>query len=140
LQASKASRPTFQEQLWQAIEQFAEERQLKVNMRSETDMPIRNPPQTREQVQRVVLEALTNVTKHAPDSQVTVTLERQDGQGTVCIQDDGPGFRPGIAAGKPGHFGLKVMQARAERIGGALSIESAPGRGTSITLCWPVSK
>jgi len=138
LKASRTSRRTFQEQLWQAIEQFAEERQLEVTMRSETDRPIHNPPQVREQVQRVVLEALNNVTKHAPGSHVTVTLERQDGQATVRIQDDGPGFKLGIATGKQGHFGLKVMQARAERIGGSLSVESALGRGTSITLCWPV--
>ncbi len=140
LNASKDSILTFQEQLRQTIEQFAKERRLEIEVRSESDLPIRSPVKVREQVQRVVLEALTNVTKHAPDSRVTVKLERQDGQAAVRIQDNGPGFEPGAAADQEGHFGLKVMQARAERIGGALTIESAPGRGTSITLCWLVQE
>ena len=42
------------------------------------------------------------------------------------------------ALDKQGHFGLKVMQARAERIGGTLDIQSSPGRGTAVTVCWPV--
>jgi signal transduction histidine kinase len=140
LQAGAENRLTLQAQLRHAIEQFAAERELEVEMRLETDPPIHDPPEVCEQVQRVVLEALNNVKKHAPGSQVTVTLERQDGQASVCVRDDGRGFRLDTAFDKQGHFGLKVMRARAERIGGVLDVQSAPGRGTAVTLRWPVQE
>jgi nitrate/nitrite-specific signal transduction histidine kinase len=57
----------------------------------------------------------------------------------VRIRDDGVGIAADvIAAGrKPGHFGLVGMRERAERIGGALSIECAPGGGTAVTVTLP---
>jgi signal transduction histidine kinase len=140
LHASKGSLLTFQEQLSQAIEQFAEECQLEVEVQLEPEVSIHDPPEVREQVRRIVLEALTNASKHAPGSRVTVSLERREGETAVCIADNGPGFEPSAVAGQRGHFGLKVMQARAERIGGALTVASTPGRGTSITLRWPVQE
>jgi signal transduction histidine kinase len=108
-------------------------------LRVETEQPIREPPEVHAQVVRVVLEALTNVHKHARPNRATVTLERQGGQAVVCIQDDGPGFDVNSPVSGQHHFGLKVMQTRAERIGGELSVESALGQGTTVTLRWPMT-
>ncbi|MEE8392304.1 MAG: ATP-binding protein [Anaerolineae bacterium] len=87
---------------------------------------------------RVVLEALTNAYKHAKVRYATVTLERQDGQAVVCVRDDGLGFDANSPASGQHHFGLKVMQTRAKRISGELSVESALGQGTTVTLRWPI--
>jgi len=138
LQAGEEGRLSLQAQLQQAVEQLAAERGLDVELRLEFDPPIHDPPEVCEQVRRIVLEALINASKHAPRSQVEVTLERQDGQALVCVRDDGQGFRPRAALREHGRFGLKVMQARAERIGGVLDIQSSPGRGTAVTLSWRV--
>jgi signal transduction histidine kinase len=55
----------------------------------------------------------------------------------MTIQDDGCGFdgQPHPqSAGPAGHFGLSGMRERAEQIGGAFAIESAPGKGTQIQV------
>jgi two-component system nitrate/nitrite sensor histidine kinase NarX len=145
LQASPHARHTLKGRLRQIVERFIEERGMEIELRVETGQPIREPPKVREQVVRVVLEALTNVHKHARPSRATVTLERHGGQAVVCVQDDGPGFDVNSPANgqypfdklRTPHFGLKVMETRAEWIGGELSVESAPGQGTTVTLRWP---
>ncbi|HZW02804.1 MAG TPA: two-component regulator propeller domain-containing protein, partial [Anaerolineaceae bacterium] len=83
---------------------------------------------------RIAQEALNNIAKHARASQVTVSL-RDDGQ-RVALQiiDDGVGFDP--AASRPDHFGLTFMRERAQVIGAACQIESAPERGTVVSLEW----
>ena len=53
---------------------------------------------------------------------------------TLSVRDDGRGFDPAAAAGTTqGHFGLLVMRERMEGMGGRLAIDSAPGRGTTVT-------
>jgi two-component system nitrate/nitrite sensor histidine kinase NarX len=54
------------------------------------------------------------------------------------VIDDGLGFDPGQALG-PSHVGLKIMLERAQRVGAVLSIDSAPGRGTRISLLLPTN-
>jgi two-component system nitrate/nitrite sensor histidine kinase NarX len=140
LQSDATASRTLEGQLRRAVKRFVDEWGMAVELRVETEQGIREPPETHEQVTRVVEEALTNVHKHAPSSSVTVTLEQRDGDAVVHIQDDGAGFDVETAAGEEGHFGLKVMAARAERIGGTLDVRSTPGRGTRVTLRWPVTE
>jgi signal transduction histidine kinase len=67
---------------------------------------------------------------------VHVRVDRNAATGivTLAVRDDGRGFDPAAAAGvAQGHFGLQVMRERMEGIGGTLAIESAAGRGTTIT-------
>ncbi|MBI4611675.1 MAG: HAMP domain-containing protein [Candidatus Rokubacteria bacterium] len=77
-------------------------------------------------------EALTNVVKHARASRVALTMERGSGILFLTVKDDGVGFEPEQHDG--GGRGLRNMGERARRLGGSLSIESAPGQGTRITL------
>lgn len=88
------------------------------------------------QVLRVVREALQNVQRHAGATQISVRSEHQGTAHRVTIQDNGCGFDPAHVNGK-GHFGLSIMQARAARIDGDLTIDSAPGQGTRVILTWP---
>ena len=62
---------------------------------------------------------------------------RQDGQARITVEDDGRGFETGSVAGDH-HLGLAIMRARAERLGGRLSIDSSPGAGTRVTACLPL--
>ena len=55
----------------------------------------------------------------------------------IMISDDGRGFDPNLSKSDH-HLGLAVMQARTERVGGTLSIETAPGAGTRVVAHIPI--
>jgi PAS domain S-box-containing protein len=89
---------------------------------------------------RIVQEALNNVVKHAQASAASISLQQGNGIIALNVTDDGRGFD---TARKPvmGAYGMgtTTMRERAEAIGAQLSIDSAPGAGTRITveLNWP---
>ena len=78
---------------------------------------------------RVVQEALTNVHRHAAASEVIVTLSYVDNGIVIDVADDGIG----IDDAPPG-VGLTGMRERMDAIGGTLTVESAPGEGTTVAL------
>lgn len=84
---------------------------------------------------RIAQEALTNARRHAHARRIRLSLRWENGEGILEVADDGVGFNP--EALPPTAFGLRMMQERAERLGGALEIHSAPGQGTRIRLRWP---
>lgn len=89
---------------------------------------------------RVVQEALSNVAHHAYARQVTLVLICEANSLTLTVCDDGQGFVPPTKAYDltvQGHFGLVGMQERMALIGGMLTIDSAPGRGTAVNVVWP---
>jgi signal transduction histidine kinase len=82
---------------------------------------------------RIVQEALTNTLRYAQASNVGILLERSKGKVRVFVEDDGIGFEPhNILSGD--HLGLVGIRERAEMLGGNLTIESAPGKGTSLIV------
>ena len=85
---------------------------------------------------RIVQEALGNAAKHAT-SRITVRLARADGTVTLAVSDDGVGpDRSRLVTG--GGLGLIMMRERASQLGGTFDVESAPGRGTTITVTVPL--
>lgn len=86
---------------------------------------------------RIVQESLTNIGRHAKASKVDIVLEQRVGQFVLQVRDNGQGFDPAVRKDKS--FGLVCMQERALMLGGELKITSAPGCGTAIKLCIPVS-
>ena len=103
-------------------------------------------------VYRTAQEALQNAAKHADAQSVRIRLYQQKDRVVLEVSDDGTGFDvsaatmgtaapvrdgPGWAAGPTG-FGLAGMAERAELLGGALELISAPGRGTTVRLVIPV--
>jgi signal transduction histidine kinase len=56
----------------------------------------------------------------------------------LTVRDDGVGFDP--AEPRPGHLGLETMRDRAARIGGELTLESAPGIGTTVRVKVPTDR
>ena len=101
------------------------------------DLPPRDEisPQSVLHVQRIVLEAVTNVIRHAQATQVAIRV-RCDAAGTVDLEvvDDGVG--PGRAEGG---LGLRNMRSRARSLGAELRIEAASPRGTRVHLRWPLA-
>jgi signal transduction histidine kinase len=87
---------------------------------------------------RVVGEAVLNARRHAGAGRVGVRLEQANGEASVTIEDDGRGFDPAAPLAGSQHFGMSIMRARAERLGGRLAVKSAPGQGTRVTLTWPL--
>jgi signal transduction histidine kinase len=93
---------------------------------------------------RVAQEALANVRKHARGaSQAALTLSYMRDTVALDVCDDGAGFDPAREAGKvrdqySGGFGLRGMRERVEGVGGTLSIESAPGEGSTLVVELPV--
>jgi len=100
-----------------------------------TPLTPRLPPAAEIMLFRIAQEALVNVAKHAGATEVAIRLESDPGAVALTIADNGLGFdsaaRPKLASG---HLGMVNMQERAESIGARLRVESAPGRGTRITV------
>lgn len=86
---------------------------------------------------RIGQEAVTNALKYSGASALRIALEFQDGTVRLRVSDDGRGFDPdGPPVG--GGFGLTGMRERAERIGGALRVRTAPGAGTEVLVDVPL--
>jgi PAS domain S-box-containing protein len=86
---------------------------------------------------RIVQESLTNVSRHAGASRVTVTLVSSDVALDLRVSDDGKGFDTDSAQGGYS-YGLLGMSERARLIGGTLQIDSAPGAGTMVSIHLPL--
>jgi signal transduction histidine kinase len=87
--------------------------------------------QTRHNLTMAVKEAVHNIMKHAKASEASVRVAFADQWLTITIQDDGGGFQN--SAGQPG-LGLANMKRRMKDLGGSCSVESGPGRGTTVSL------
>jgi signal transduction histidine kinase len=92
------------------------------------------PASQEEAVLRVAQEALHNALRHSGAEQVDVTLARRDGGVVLRVTDDGSGFDPQQTRRAGRHLGLVSMRDRAGGVGGALTVESAPGKGTTIEM------
>lgn len=86
-------------------------------------------------IYRMVQEATTNILKYAHASQVWVSLALEHDQVAVSVRDDGVGFDSRVRARSA--YGLVGMRFRVEAEGGTLSLVSAPGQGTLISVKLP---
>lgn len=100
---------------------------------------LRLAPPVQTQVVQIVREALINVRRHAHAQQVVVCGSCTNRDALIKIEDDGSGFDPKMATGGH-HLGLTIMRTRAERSGGQLEIDSAPGQGTRIIARFPLAE
>jgi signal transduction histidine kinase len=88
---------------------------------------------------RIVREAIHNAIRHGDPTSVAVDVG-VDGTGiTVDVIDDGSGFDVNAKQVLAGHFGLRGMAERAERIGADLAVTSCPGSGTNVRVKVPAS-
>lgn len=129
---------TFQEQLAVLIDELTRSGAA-VKFYSETLQPILLDAHESEQALRIVREAVTNAKKHSGSEEISVilTFDENNRQIYLKIKDLGVGFDPQEPKqdGRA-HFGLKIMQARAARLGGQVEIHSAVNTGTEVVFCW----
>src|SRR6185436_18902781 len=111
---------------------------LQIVVNGSTD--VRLPTSTETAVYRVVQQALTNVTKHARATRVTIMIERSGPCVRWILRDDGVGFDVPTVLGRRGSRGLGLIgiQERLHGIGGTLEITSTPRGGTQLLISIPV--
>ncbi len=96
----------------------------------------RLPPAAENALFRIAQEALNNIAKHAGTSQVTIGFTVGPSWAHLTIADDGTGF-PAAGPAPPDdrlHWGLRIMQERAQGVGGVCRWESRPGQGVRVTV------
>jgi len=88
---------------------------------------------------RVAQEALTNAITHGFAKRVAVDLLTLQKEVRLTIRDDGKGFDSSQQMKLPmSHLGLRVMREMADFVGGAFTIDSSPGKGTTVRLTLPI--
>jgi PAS domain S-box-containing protein len=118
---------------------FARRRGITVVVEAELQSRLR--PAVEIAIYRLVQEALSNARKHAGARRVRIRLEHASGLLRCSIADDGIGFDAAVlierlAAGEGG-MGLSGIRDRIEGLGGTMQIDSAPGRGTELSITIP---
>jgi signal transduction histidine kinase len=114
-------------------ERLAQRTGIAVDVEGEELVP-RPPARVENALFRIAQEALTNVTKHAQATNVTVTVELDTGTLRLIVADDGVGFEPAQPSESDGDqgWGLLHMTERAEAANGRCRIESQPGHGARV--------
>ncbi len=93
---------------------------------------------------RMIQESVSNATRHAQATTVTVRLERRGALVVLRVSDDGVGFDVRQAPARrdrdssEGHYGLSSLAERAALVGATLRIDSAPGQGTTVIVELPL--
>lgn len=93
----------------------------------------------RIEILRIVHEAIANALQHSRPKRLRIIVLYGPRSLRVRVRDDGCGLREPAAAARPGHWGLRGMQERANGIGAQLCISAAKGDGTTVDLRVPVS-
>jgi signal transduction histidine kinase/ligand-binding sensor domain-containing protein len=95
------------------------------------------PPADEITIYRIIQESLNNVVKHSKAGEAHVAVHCRDHHVEIVIRDNGQGFAPttsGARAAHRGGFGLKGLAERVDMLAGTHTIESAQGRGTTVTV------
>ena len=92
------------------------------------------PPNTKLAFYRIAQEAITNAIKHGRPGNIHCSVRENGGSVEMVIADDGLGFS--LDNISDDHFGLQIMRERADQAGITLAVDSTPGMGTSVTVCW----
>lgn len=105
-----------------------------------TGDPVPLPMRLESTLLRIAQGSLANVTQHAAATRAEITLSYMTDEIALDIVDNGRGFRVStLEADRPADsFGLVAIRQRVEQLGGTLTIESTPGKGTAIAVTFPL--
>jgi signal transduction histidine kinase len=117
--------------LRQTIAEFNRQYDLPVDFEAVGMEGRRLPIETETALFRIVQESLTNVILHAQATRVDVLLSLHNQSVVTIVEDDGVGFMDS-SPGLEQHLGLFGMRERIEMLGGTFTIESSPGKGTTV--------
>jgi signal transduction histidine kinase len=98
-------------------------------------------PATKSEICRIAFEILRNAYHHAHAQRIEAEIRYDAQMLRLRIRDDGQGIDPKVLTegGKPGHWGLRGLRERAERIGARLDFWSEAGAGTEVQLAVPAA-
>jgi signal transduction histidine kinase len=114
-----------------AVESLALRASLPVD--AQVNLPGRLPPAIESTAYFVIAEALANVARHAKAARAIVRVSQRDGRVAVEVADDGIGGASTVRG-----TGLQGLSDRVGALGGTLTVESEPGRGTTLRAVLPV--
>jgi two-component system, NarL family, sensor histidine kinase DevS len=117
------------------VQTFSESSGIRVDLEARLG-DHRLPTEVETTMYRIVQEALTNVVKHAEATRVSILLVRRDAMLTAVMEDDGRGFD--AASVKSDSLGLEGMRERVTLHDGRLTLETAPGSGTTLRVEVPL--
>ena len=118
-----------------ALKEYLDAYNISSSLHFDFDAPEHLPPLSdalEGAIYRIVVEAITNVKRHANAQHCRVRLSLDE---SLCLEitDDGRGLQPGVRYG----VGLIAMQERAAELGGTCQVEARSGRGTRVTAQLP---
>lgn len=125
---------TLTQQLSRVADEFAVHTGTKVHVNTK-GRECNLPKQTRLTLIRCLQESLTNAKRHGQAKCIDITLEYQQQQAVLRVEDDGRGAEI-LEAG----FGIRSMQERLAALQGSVSIDSKPGIGTVVTCKIPIAR
>lgn len=121
-----------------ALEWLGRQARAKYDLTVEVDVDPQAEPAS-DNLRILLFEAaqglLLNVVKHAHVNRASIRLSRIDNQVQLFVADPGVGFDP---SQRRGGFGLFSIRERLELLGGQVEVDSAPGRGTRVSLTVPI--
>jgi len=132
---------TLGETIHREVERLSPELQVQIKLNLTDSSNLVLSEATSAELARIVGEAVRNAQRHGEAKTVQINFKWHNNNACLSIVDDGRGFDPNkpLQDGRS-HFGLSVMEARAERIGGSFNINSQLGKGTDILICWPADQ
>lgn len=124
--------------LEQTVQQLTQTQAVRLKLHVDP-LPHQLSTETEYNLLRIAQEAIANALKHSSGSVVDVALENSAHEVRLIVKDDGRGFANGEDAESPGlgHYGLIGMRERARQIGAQFSLQSQPGRGTTVRVVLP---
>lgn len=126
----------FGEALGRYVGEFGRYTGLRITLETAGDAAV--PRHLEPELYRIIQESLNNVAKHAGATEVDVRISGNcSGSLIVSVSDNGKGFDLSALAQSP-RLGLRQMRERVERRNGTFLIDSGPGRGTVITISFPL--
>ncbi|MDK8172605.1 sensor histidine kinase [Curtobacterium citreum] len=129
--------PTLDQGLGAALRRLAEQQWTRDGLTVGVTVPdVALPMDVETALLRLAQGAVANAVQHARAAHVDVVVAVDGREARLTVVDDGVGFDPvitGDRAAATDSFGLRAMAERVEQFGGRLTVESAPGRGTTIT-------
>jgi len=102
------------------------------------------PVKVQDELYRIAQEALCNVRKHSRATSASLSLRYGSSLVVLKIKDNGQGFATATDRASGHGYGLSTMRERAQRLGGKIEIETAPGGGTELKITvtspgWPAN-
>jgi len=94
------------------------------------------PPTIERELYFTLREGILNAVRHSRATELHLLLRKTSHAWEASLSDNGVGFDP-ASSGAGGHYGLKGMNERIRKIGGELTLRTAPGKGTAITITIP---